>query len=103
MKLGGTEDKTGIFERPAGESRVFNVSVRGWLALIIVGTACSCALSVVLAAVSVSILKSSLTPLSDPTVGLMFGGIKELGIFALGYYFAKDKEEHLRKKPPLTP
>lgn len=98
------EDKTDIIHKPlAAESRVWSVSVRGWLAIAIIGTICASTLSVVLAAVSVAIYTGSMQVLAGDPVTTMFSGLKELGFVALAYYFAKEEREHIGRprKPTM--
>jgi len=93
------DDKTDFISKP--ESKVWSVSVRGWLALIIVGSACFAACSVILAAVSVAIYKGSFVGLGETAITTMFSGLKDLGLIAIGYYFAKDEREHFgRSRKP---
>jgi hypothetical protein len=102
--MNAVEDKTDFISRP--ESKVGGVSVRGWLALVIIFTACACALAVVLAAVSVSIYTGSLAALSNGAVSTMFSGVKELALIALGYYCGKGTSEHITRpvrKPAADP
>lgn len=97
MKLDPTEDKTSFVSKP-GESRIWNVSVRGWLALIIVGSVCFCVLAVVGAATSVAISSGSMAPFADHSITAMWAGLKELSLLVLGYYFAKELQEYFGRK-----
>ena|ERR1051325_6009749 len=91
-----TAEKTGFIAKP-GESRLAGVSVRGWIALIIICSACAESVFIVGSAASVAFHNGSVTPLSDPTVSLMFSGIKDLALIVLGYLFAKE-EDHFKRK-----
>jgi len=99
MKFSPTEDKTSFVER-AGESRLLNVSVRGWLAILLIGSVSFAYLLHVFAAVSVAITSGNLAALNNESLNLQTAMSERLALVALGYYFGK-AEEHLmsRKKP----
>jgi hypothetical protein len=106
MNLGETEDKTAFIERPA-ESRVFNVSVRGWLAILIIGSACLNAVATYLACISIMIWSGSSSAFEIKHLTDVDRNIHDLALIAIGYYFSK-QEEHLARnrrqpEPPKTP
>lgn len=92
-----TEDKTDFLNRDQGASRVFNVSVRGWLAILLIGSVCVAFVAHVLAAVSVSIYKGSMTVMDSDAIKLQIAMAERLALVALGYYFGKEEREHLRR------
>lgn len=98
MKFSPTEDKTSFVERP-GESRLLNVSVRGWLAILLIGSVSFSYLLHVLAAVSVAISGGNLSALNNESLNLQTAMSERLALVALGYYFGK-AEEHLSRKKP---
>jgi hypothetical protein len=99
MKLGATEEKTSFVERP-GESRMFNVSVRGWLAILIIGTACINAAATYLACISILIWSGSTSAMDIKHLADVDKNIHDLALIAIGYYFSK-AEEHLGRKKPV--
>jgi hypothetical protein len=96
MKItGGLDDKTDFVTR---ESRVWNVSVRGWLAILIIGSVCFAGGALVLAHISIAIWNGSVLSLNDDTLKQWNGTIERLALVALGYYFGKEEREHLARK-----
>ena len=103
MKVDSTEDKTELFARP-GESRMFNVSVRGWLAILLIGSVCFAFLVQMLTAASVAIYTGDMSAFNNELLKLQTAMAERLALVALGYYFGKEVNEHLsRKKPVETP
>lgn len=100
MKLGATEEKTGFIEKP-GESRMFNVSVRGWLAILIIGTACFDSIATTLACISTMIWDGAASALESKHLVDSTRYIHDLALIALGYYFGKEEREHLGRKKPV--
>lgn len=80
---------------------MFNVSVRGWLAIIIIGTACLDAIATSLACISTMIWSGSPSSLESKHLMDVNRSIHDLALIALGYYFGK-AEEHLGRKKPQT-
>ncbi|SRR6266550_6874245 len=94
------EDKTSQFVRRTRlPSHIFNVSVRGWLAILIIGTACLDAIATILGCVSVLIWTGSVVVFENKHLLDVNRGIMELALVALGYYFGKEEREHLSAKP----
>ena len=98
MKILGAEDKTDFITR---ESRIWNVSVRGWLAILIIGSVCFAGAALVLAHISIAIWSGSVLSLSDETLKQWNGTIERLALVALGYYFGKEEREHLSRKKQI--
>lgn len=102
MKVEPTEDKTEFLSR-AGESRMFNVSVRGWLAIFLIGSVCFAFLLHVLAAITVAIHSGDLATFNNESLKLQIAMAERLALVALGYYFGKEGNEHLSRKKQPTP
>lgn len=80
------------------------VSVRGWLALGLIGSVCIAFLGHVLAAVSVTIHNGDLAALNNEALKLQVAMAERLALVALGYYFGKQELEHFAKrKPEIAP
>lgn len=84
-------DQTGMFTAPNSQSTAFGISVRGWLAVILVVTVCLTHL-VVSIATAYDALKSgqfdklgSLTVVGEP--------LYSMSVAALGFYFGNQKSK----------
>lgn len=99
MKLGSIEEKTGFIQR-SGESQIFNVSVRGWLAIILIGSVCFSYLLQMMAATTIAIKTEDLAVFNNECLKLQIAMGERLALLALGYYFGKAAEYLSRKKPP---
>jgi hypothetical protein len=90
-----TEDETNII-RKQSPSSIAGVSVRGWVSLIIVGTYC--------VAVLVMVFGYTYGKAISPEVMLgAVGGIKELGIIVVAFYFGQQAERFLGKGKSQQP
>ena len=97
-----TEDKTTMFTK-GGESRIWNVSVRGWLAIIIVGTVCIDAVATSMACISTLLWSNSAAALESKHLIDVNRSTHELALITLGYYFGKADEYLSRKRHEGTP
>ena len=79
---------------------MFNVSVRGWLAILIIGTACFNAIATYLACISTMIWTGSVSAMDIKHLAEMDRNIHDLALIALGYYFGK-ADEHLSRKKQI--
>jgi hypothetical protein len=91
------EEKTGFLQR---ESRVWNVSVRGWLAIFLIGSVCVAFLGHVLASISLMIYSGNAAVMDGETLKLQVAMAERLALVALGYYFGKEDREQIKRKPP---
>ena len=77
------------------ESRIFNITVRGWLAIILVATVCLSHLTVVISSVVIAISTGNLSTLTNFSVG---EPLYSMSVAALGFYFG---QQNIRQ--PQTP
>jgi len=78
---------------------MFNVSVRGWLAILLIGSACFGYLLHMLAATTIAIHNGDMAVFNNDFLKVQNAMAERLALVALGYYFGK-AEEHLSRKKP---
>lgn len=94
------EDKTEFVKRKQLPSHIFNVSVRGWLAIMIIGTACLDGVASILGCVSVFIWSGSGAVFENKHLVDVNRTMHDLALMALGFYFGKEEREHLGRGQP---
>ena len=94
------EEKTAFLQR---ESSAWNISVRGWLAIFLIGSVCVSFMGQMLASISLMIYTGSAAVMDNETLKLQVAMAERLALVALGYYFGKEEREHLRRKTPTPP
>ena len=68
-----------------GESKVLNVTIRGWIAVILIGTVCLSHLCVIFPSIFLAIKSKDLTLLSN--IGTISEPLYSMSVAALGFYF----------------
>ena len=70
-----------------GESKWLNITIRGWIATILIGTVCLSHLSIILPSIIIALNTKDLTLLNN--IGVIGEPLYSMSIAALGFYFGQ--------------